>query len=449
MTLAIDVRNCIKAISKRKDVRVEHRKLGRECKKQWRLEYARDEHKLPDEIVDFYAEFNGFEFAWQSNGLLADPRSRARGVARMLNLDDLMWSKRDGFELMCLDNRWCGDRGLFLVRRDGEIRAGFATNDVNSLDKVRWLGSFTQLLTNMCERGFLPYEIEDEGLLNAVREKLLQPPPKSRPKFVAGTRVFAAKVKTEGFSLSRRGTIREVVVGTNGKKYAKIDWDYGDQSFTRADLLALVAEDAYEQIRTQDLRSVDSKVLRQLLDQFDYNVGSSLYIDGDPKKSVGFTCESFYWFADVSRATPLEGYLEWVGKQLDAIAGLPDQNKVDAEKAEGIYADARVSIPLTGRFGGDSFSMFHDTVDVRRFARALVESAALRWLRTPKEDVYAKVVALLDRVGIDADNNPLSRFFRGIDRNNPPNLLAVSHWNDFETRAQALGLDGQIYSYHG
>jgi len=449
MTLATDVRNRIKAISTRKDVRVETRRLGRGLKKQWLLDYARDEHKLPDEIIDFYAEFDGFEFAWQSNGLIDDPRGRARGVVRMSKLDDLMWREREGFELMPLDNVYNGDRGVFLVRQGGEIRAGFATQGVKNLENVRWFDSFTHLLTDMCDRGFLPYELGDIDVVDAVREKLSQPPPKVRSKLVAGTRVFGAKIKTSDFGLPRRGTVRELVKGSNGKTYADIDWDWGDRSFTRQNLLATVAPDAYEQIRTQDLREVDPEVLRQLLDQFGYNVASAMYVDRDPDKPVRFSCQSIYWLADVSRATPLAGYREWVGQQVTAIEGQPDPNRAGNVEAQSPYVGADSTIPMTGRFGGSEFSMFHSDVDLHRLARSMVESVVLRWLRTPKEDAYAKVVALVKRMKFERKDNPISSFIRKVDPKKPPSLCPVPLWADSETKAKSLGLvGGPVYYTH-
>ncbi len=447
MTLATEVRNRIKAISTRKDVRVEYRKLGRAIKKQWLLEYARDTYRLPPEIIEFYAEFDGFDFAWRSNGLVDDPRDRARGLLRLQKLNDVRWSEAEGYEVMRLDDGY-GHGGLMLIRRDGEIRAGYAPKTIKSLDDVRWFASFREMFEVLCYRGFVPLGIEDDALIEAVHKALAGPKPK-KVKLEVGTRVYGEKIKTEGFDLSRRGTIAAIVDGNNGRKYARINWDKGDTSYTRVNFLQAIAEDAYERVRQQDLREVSPEVLGPLLDGFGHNVSSCLYIDGEPDKTVRFSCESMYWLVDLSRSTPLEGYLQWVSRKLDGWKKLPSQERVDYEEAEGIYdMSANIDTPITGGFGGSSLGMFRSGLDIRRLARAMIESVALRWLRAPQELDYAQVIQLFDRIGWEREKDNFASYIRTIDPKSPPELRPLPKFEDENKRAQSLGLDAPVYYCH-
>lgn len=433
-TLATQVRDRIKAISRRKDVRVEYRKLGRALKKQWLLDYAIDEHKLPREVVDFYAEFDGFEFAWRSNGLLDDPRDRARGVIRMKKLDDLMWRERKGYEEMQLDNFYSGI-GLMLIREHGIIRAGYLSREAKSIADIHWFESFSDMLQSVCRRGFLPFELDDP-LVAAVQDRLATPC-KLKHKLIVGARVYGEKVKTEGFGLDRRGTIAEIVTGTNGQPYARVEWDLGDVSWTRVRLLAGIAEDSYERVRTRDVREVPPDVIDPLLDQFSHNVGSCLYMDADPEKSVQCTCESTYWLSDLSRSTPLAGYAGWVQMQLDKLPDLSETSR------------SHVKAPLTGAFGGSEFSQFREGRDLRRFAQALVESVAVRWTRAPQTLAHKQVVALFDRLGFTGDTESMPHFIRTVDPERPPRLAAVPRFDRYWEKAKSLGLDGApVYYTH-
>ncbi|MEZ4384764.1 MAG: hypothetical protein R3A79_25770, partial [Nannocystaceae bacterium] len=444
MTLASALKDRVKELSGRADVRVTYSRLGRPIKKAWLLEYARDEHGLPPAIVDFYAALDGLQFAWRGNGLTCDPRDAGRGFFCLRKLDDLMWFDKSGFEVMRLESDW-GDQGLLLVREGGALRVVYAAQAVrDDLRGVIELGSFEAMIEAAIARAFLPPPLIDSPAALAVIAALAAPAPKR--KIAAGARVFAAKVKTEGFGVDRRGAVTELVKGANGKPYALIDWDHGDRSFTRATHLVGLGEDLYERARERPLGELTPEEAEGLLDQFGHDTSVALYRDADEDRPVRLSCEATLWLAAVSRATPLPAYLDWVRARLDAIDGLPDQAQLDAELADGVYVDARVDIPLTGRFGGDHLGLFATSRDTRRRAQVLVESAALRWIRDPEGVARADILAILERGAWEpSDEETLVAAVRGAAE--VGRLAPVPEYDSATAKAAALGLKGAPVYY--
>ena len=445
MTLASTLKDSIKKLCARADVHVTHKKIGRALKKKWLLEYARDEQGLPPEIVDFYAELDGVNFTWRGNGIEGGTRDLARGQFELQKLDDLMWYEREGFELMRLDGQW-DNLGLLLVREAGDIRVVYAPKVIrDELSGVTELGSFTEMIEGAIARAFLPCALIGSPVLDTVRAALARPPTKR--KVGVGSRVFGAKVTTDSFGLDRRGRVAELVKGNNGTRYALVDWDHGDRSYTRVNLLAVLAEDAYERARADGLLELAPEERAGLLDQFSNNSAGALYRDADPDQPVRLSCDSTLWMTGASVSTPLPEYIRWVETQLDELA----QPGSEAEKVEDRYHDGVLDMPLTGIFSGSYLHLFTTGFDPQRRVRALVEAAALRWLRDPEAVEREQLLELLARVPWEAredDDDPtLASSLRAGETLD--GLAAVPRFDDSFEKARALGLeDWPVYYMH-
>jgi hypothetical protein len=342
---------------------------------------------------------------------------------------------------MRLESDYCS-QGLLLVRRGDDLRAVYSPSLLtgDDLSGAVDLGTFSEMITAAMDRAFMPPALLGTPIVDGVRDALARPPAKR--KVVAGARVFGAKVKTESFGLDRRGTVRELVKATNGKTYALVDWDLGDRSYTRSNLLAVVADDTYERVRSRSFDEAAPAELGGLLDQFSNNCGVALYRGADPDAAVRITCEATLWLASASAMTPLRDYIAWAEGRIAAL-------RSEHPDGDGGITSMSADMPLTGRFNGSYVHLFTSGFDPLRRARVLAECAALRWTRAPEGVARSVILALLEQLPWERDEDE-ETLVSAIRADAPvADLAAVPESDDDSQRAAAIGLAGApIYYTH-
>ncbi|MFO7563640.1 MAG: hypothetical protein R6X02_13415 [Enhygromyxa sp.] len=442
------IKNLKKALSKRPDVYADFERIGRPIKDASRIEEAVNETGVPAALAELYAGCNGLHVAWCFVGYDADegdPRGLLGGKARLLELDKLCWQELGEHRVMRLDNEW-NNHGLLVLRSPGrDDRVIYAKHELRGEDDfgaVIELGSPQEFFPRWVELGFPLPMIWSTPLLEQQAARLAKAPTKRKVEL--GARVWPHKAKSHDTSHTMRGQVRAIEAGSNGKRYAEVEWDDATVSWIRVNLLAALGRDRYELAASEP---IPADGLSSLLAWLSSNEGVQCFVVSEADAHEHRVAKESYWLARALAGTPLEQLIDATAAWVEA-REIPSPADYEREKAEGIYVPGPEEAVEASTMRFADFAPA-ESVSLRRAARALTDAVVIRWLRERDEAAPAALIALDERVGSPYRDEDETRRL-GEHLATPGKRRVVARLDDDSelSSGQALGLSGPVRYTH-
>ncbi|HVH97270.1 MAG TPA: BRCT domain-containing protein [Enhygromyxa sp.] len=260
--VAAELREFVKALKKRKDITITVSSIGRKADKGTR-NWLRSE-KIPEELIEFYGEFNGFHLEWSfieppGGGCIRIPPITQ--WTRFTGDDNTYMNFGDDREALLLDEI-TAEGGTWLVRDKGtaDTRATIIfASAAEGRDGVIAASSIVEYLRKAMENGFAPYWPRcfrpSKYVSYATQEQIIErfkAPPVTPSKITVG-----ARVQFGFFSEGGRG---EVLANFNapanshtnfsGTAFAQVRCDEGTVAWIPHKWIAVrKKQDAYDQLR--------------------------------------------------------------------------------------------------------------------------------------------------------------------------------------------------------
>lgn len=425
-------------------VYADFRLLGRPIDNEYTIKYAREEHRMPGGLVDFYAECDGLQVFWSfvgQDGTDGPEDGVLGGHVILRKLDDLRWHKLGDHGVMRLSSKWSND-GLMLLRPPGQparLVYGADVRREEELASVKELGDPAAFFQRWLEAGMPHASIWDTPALQK-QTALLTAAPAER-KVTVGARVWPKASSWHYDSGTMRGLVLRLEQGSNGEAYAEVSWDEGTTTWLQAKLLAVLGRDRME---TTCLNPAAAANLSELLVWLSSDSMDECFVTSGGQTRGYMTWRQALWLAQALVAVPLDQLIEaataWI-----AARDVPTTADLQRESGAGGIEPGPYEVisEATYPYGPSESPPIHQVL-LRRAARALVDAVIIRWLREGVEAPQS-LVALDARVGREDVGSDLGACLR---QRGPHAVAARVMSADDVTRGEALGLPGPVSFSH-